>query len=337
VGHGIREPVGTREKRLEMEARDQALVALGEELQAAGYRFTTVTPKSHRCVNDRPENARATSLEAIFGWNRPSRRADFPQRIVTLLEEAEELEALEDCLRSKVRFSTLADQFFAHSSFPTESSDAVFFGPDTYRFARALQQAMQGIEVSRPFTIIDIGCGSGAGGLFAALQLMPHADVDVILSDINPKALRYARINAALNRIPNARTVLSDVFDQINDAGNLIISNPPYLVDAAGRLYRHGGGAFGFDLSLRIVDAGIDRLSPGGRLVLYTGTPVIDGTDKFHEALRPMLATHGCSYTYDEIDPDVFGEELESAPYDQADRIAVVLLTVEAGKKEVAS
>jgi release factor glutamine methyltransferase len=322
---------------MEADARNQALVALGQELQTAGYRFATVTPKSHLRVNSRPPNARANSLEAVFGWNRPFRREHFSPRITTLLEEAEELEVSKDLLRSKIRVSTLGEQFFVHSSFPTESSDAVFFGPDTYRFARALRQAMQGMEVSGPFTIIDIGCGSGAGGLFAALQLTPHTDVEVILSDINPKALRYARVNAALNRLPNARTVRSDVFDQINDAGNLIISNPPYLVDAAGRLYRHGGGEFGFDLSLRIVEAGIDRLRPGGRLVLYTGTPVIDGADKFHEALQPLLSTRGCTYTYEEIDPDVFGEELESPPYDRADRIAVVLLTVEAHKKEVAS
>jgi release factor glutamine methyltransferase len=322
---------------MEADARNQALVALGRELQTAGYRFATVTPKSHLRVNSRPENARANSLQAVFGWNRPFRREDFSHRIVSLLEEAEELEVSDDLLCSRIRVSTLGEQIFVHSSFPTESPDAVFFGPDTYRFARALRQAMQGMEVSGPFTIIDIGCGSGAGGLFAALQLTPHTDVEVILSDINPKALRYARVNAVLNRLPNARTVRSDVFDQINDAGNLIISNPPYLVDAAERLYRHGGGEFGFDLSRRIVEAGIDRLRPGGRLVLYTGTPVIDGTDKFYEALQPLLFTRGCTYTYEEIDPDVFGEELESAPYDRADRIAVVLLTVEARKKEVAS
>lgn len=319
------------------DACNQALVALGRELQTAGYRFATVTPASHRRVNSRPENQWATSLEAVFGWNRPFRREDFRRDIVALLEDADELEILEDSLRSKIRFSTLGDQFFVHSSFPTESPDAVFFGPDTYRFARALRQAMAGIDASRPFTIIDIGCGSGAGGLFAARQLMAHADIEVILSDINPKALRYTRVNAALNQVPNARVVHSDVFDQINDAGNLIISNPPYLVDAAGRLYRHGGGEFGFELSLRIVEAGIDRLRPGGRLVLYTGTPVIDGIDKFHEALRPLLIARGQSYSYEEIDPDVFGEELENAPYDRADRIAVVLLIVEAPKKEVVS
>jgi methylase of polypeptide subunit release factors len=316
-----------------MEAKDQALVALGEDLQAAGYRFTTVTPQSHLRVNNRAENKRAASLEAAFGWNRPFRREDFPPRIVTLLETADELEVFEDVVRSKVRFATLADQLFIHSSFPTESPDAVFFGPDTYRFARALQHALQGIEAAGLFTIIDIGCGSGAGGLFAALQLLAKAQADVILSDINPKALRYARVNAVLNGVPNVRTVLSDVFDQINDAGNLIISNPPYLVDPSARLYRHGGGEFGFELSLRIVEASIDRLRPGGRLVLYTGTPIIGGVDKFREALCPMLDERGCAYSYDEIDPDVFGEELESAPYDQTDRIAVVVLTLEAGKE----
>jgi hypothetical protein len=50
----------------------------------------------------------------------------------------------------------------------------------------------------------------------------------------------------------------------------------------------------------------------------------------FFAAVRPRLESRNCKYTYEEIDPDVFGEELESAPYDQADRIAVVALTVHA-------
>jgi hypothetical protein len=32
---------------------------------------------------------------------------------------------------------------------------------------------------------------------------------------------------------------------------------------------------------------------------------------------------------YTEIDPDVFGEELDRPPYDRADRIAVVGVTVD--------
>jgi hypothetical protein len=44
----------------------------------------------------------------------------------------------------------------------------------------------------------------------------------------------------------------------------------------------------------------------------------------------PRLQARNCDYTYEEIDPDVFGEELDNAPYDRADRIAVVALTVRA-------
>jgi methylase of polypeptide subunit release factors len=249
--------------------------------------------------------------------------------MLALLEQAGELGGQDGRLCSKVRFSTLGGQLFVHSAFPTEAPDSVFFGPDTYRFARALRQALKDVRPVAPLTIIDIGCGSGAGGLQAAEFLGAPMAADVILADINPKALRYSRINARLNGVANVRTVLSDVFDSINEGGDLIISNPPYLVDRSARLYRHGGGAFGFDLSLRIAERGIERLRPGGRLFLYTGTPVVDGVDQFLDALRPLLEARNCRYAYEEIDPDVFGEELAAAPYDRADRIAAVALTVD--------
>jgi methylase of polypeptide subunit release factors len=312
-----------------MDAKDEALLALGRELQARNYRFTTITPESHGRVSKRPSST-ASPLARVFGWSRPFHRAELPSRIVALLEQSHELETDGELLRATVRFSTLDDQLFVHSAFPTDSPDAVFFGPDTYRFARALRQAIPVVRGAASLTVIDIGCGSGAGGLYAAGLIGTETHVDVILSDINRKALRYSRINARLNGIANVRTVLSDVFDGINEGGDLIISNPPYLVDRSARLYRHGGGELGFDLSLRIVGDGIDRLYPGGRLLLYTGAPIIDGCDRLLEALRPRLEAGGREYSYEEIDPDVFGEELDSAPYDRVDRIAVVALTVQA-------
>jgi SAM-dependent methyltransferase len=311
-----------------MDSKDQALVSLGRELQACHYRFTTITPASHHRVNRR-EYGNGHALARIFGWSRPFRPMEVPHRILALLEQAGELTLDGDLLRSKVRFSTLGEQFYVHSASPTEAADSVFFGPDTYRFARFLRQAIADIPPAASVTIIDIGCGSGAGGLYVAHLLGERVAADVILADINPKALRYARINASLNRVPNVRTVLSDVFAKINEGGNLIISNPPYLVDRSQRAYRHGGGALGFDLALRIVDEGMERLYAGGRLFLYTGAAVVDGVDQFLAALQPRLAARRCHYTYEEIDPDVFGEELDSAPYDRVDRIAVVGLTID--------
>lgn len=315
-----------------MDEEDQALVMLGKELQARQYRFTTITPASHRRVNSRAEST-ASPFERVFGWSRAFRPIELPQRIVALLEQSGELEADADLLRSKVRFSSLGDQLFVHSSFPTEASDTVFFGPDTYRFARALRHATADIPAAASFTIIDVGCGSGAGGLHAADLMRNRTHAEVILSDVNPKALRFSRVNAALNDVRNVRTVLSDVFDRLNEGGDLIVANPPYLVDRSARLYRHGGGELGFDLSLRIMEESIDRLYPGGRLLLYTGTPIVAGIDRFFEAARPRLEARNCRYVYEEIDPDVFGEELDEAPYDQVDRIAVVALSVQIPKE----
>jgi len=69
-------------------------------------------------------------------------------------------------------------------------------------------------------------------------------------------------------------------------------------------------------------------LSRGGLLVLYTGTAIVRGVDLFRDAVLGLLQPDSVSLTYEEIDPDVFGEELEASPYDRADRIAVVAVVV---------
>ena len=326
-----RSPIRPMVKQADMDPCDAALLALGTGLRARGYRFITSTPASHQRVNRRSGNEIARSLEDVFGWSRPFEEGLLPQDMVGLLRDAEELEVRNGLLRSKVRFSTLGSQLFVHSAFPTEQPDAVFFGPDTYRFARALAGSLTSLRVTSPFRIFDVGCGSGAGGL-AAGSLLAHAEPEIVLSDINPLALRYSSVNAALNDVSHICCLHSDLYAALPGTANLIISNPPYLVDPVGRLYRHGGGALGFELSLRIVTEGIDRLAPGGRLFLYSGSAVIDGTQMLFEALCPALTARDLSFTCEEIDPDVFGEELEHPPYDRADRIAAVAITIDRGK-----
>ena len=225
--------------------------------------------------------------------------------------------------RSTVRFSSLGSQLFAHSAFPTEESDAVFFGPDTYRFARAIGHAIKGMPARARPRILDIGAGSGAGGLHAA-ALLKNVSPSATLTDINQAALRFCRINAALNGLSSVEVVESDLYAQVTGAYDLILSNPPYLVDPLARLYRHGGGEFGGALSVEIAAQGVARLAPGGRLLLYTGSAIVEGVDPLREALSRRLNNRVARFSYEEIDPDVFGEELEAPPYDRADRIAAV-------------
>ena len=234
-----------------------------------------------------------------------------------------------EMLRSTVRFSSLADDVYLHSGYPTLDSDAVFFGPDTYRFVRlaieTLKQRPQ-VPVSR---IIDVCCGSGAGGLAVATQLGFKDGCSVILSDINPKALRFASVNAMLANLPDVQVVQADLFTGLPSA-DVIIANPPYLVDASGRTYRHGGVNLGTNLAVRIAIEGVSRLKSRGCLILYTGAPILAGEDRLWAELSPKLQKLDRDYTYEELDPDVFGEELEQPAYAEVERIALVALVIQA-------
>jgi methylase of polypeptide subunit release factors len=302
------------------------LIRLGRLLRDAGYRFITTTPATHGRVVARPRRDGAT-LADILGWSRPFAAGDLPAPMLDALREAGALVADGHELRSAVRFSSLGDQLFCHSAYPTAQADAVFFGPDTYRFARAIRHLVARMTPRPGLRVLDVGAGSGAGGLHAA-ALLRALTPQIVLTDINAQALLFSRINAALNDVP-ADVVESDLYRSVDGAFDLIISNPPYLVDPLARAYRHGGGALGSALSVEIAAQGAERLAPGGKLLLYTGSPIVDGRDALQEALRRRLAGHPARLAYEEIDPDVFGEELDSPPYDRVDRIAVVAATIE--------
>lgn len=311
------------------DSADLALLELGRALKEAGYRFTTITPASHARVVAR-EASKPPSLTDIFGWSRRFRPHQLDRRLAELAGAAGVLLARGEWLTSSVRFSTLGAQLFVHSAYPTDQADAVFFGPDTYRFARTIGSTLGGmaVERNRRLRILDVGAGTGAGGLHAA-ALARRVRPSVTMTDINRRALRYCRINAALNGIDDVRVVESDLFANISGSYDLIIANPPYLIDKLARTYRHGGGALGSDLSVRFVTDGISRLARGGRLLLYTGSAIVGGRDGLHETLSERLRGCGLRMTYEEIDPDVFGEELGHPPYDRADRIAVVAVTID--------
>lgn len=311
-----------------LDGRQQALVRLGQHLASVGYRFVTPTPETYRRVNGRPGANSAHSVRDVFGWSRPFATGLLSDDLMALCRDADILAPAvgagdAGCFTSTVRFSTLTsfagEQLFVHSAYPTTKADAVFFGPDSYRFA-----AFLGRTVRKAGRLVDVGCGTGVGGLVLA----PRA-ASVVLSDINPGALRLAAVNAVLAGRDAAAVAIqfSDVLAQVEGSVDTVIANPPYLADPAGRLYRDGGGGLGIDLSVRIVTESLARLSPGGQLVLYSGTPVIDGQNLLQAALRPALEAHARTWTWEELDPDVFGEELDGASYRQVERIAVVGLS----------
>ena len=95
--------------------------------------------------------------------------------------------------------------------------------------------------------VLDIGCGAGPGGIVAALA-SKAVQPELLLADISSRALDFARANAELAGLPDTRFQQADLFAAIEGRFSLIVANPPYLLDAGERLYRHGGGVLGSGL-----------------------------------------------------------------------------------------
>ncbi|MEP6483980.1 MAG: methyltransferase [Rudaea sp.] len=324
--NAIRHPFRA-EPALPRDSIASAIAPVARHLRLHDYSFAAVTPETHRRVI--ANNAECKDvLRDVFGWNRSFARDDIAPPVFDALESAAALQRVDhshSLWRSRIRFATLGKEIFAHSAFPTDASDSVFFGPDTYRFAALIQRAIA--ARSKPVDrIVDIGCGSGAGAIVAAKAA--KGDTHIVLADINPVALDFAAANAESSGIDWFECVESDVFSSIAGAFDLVVSNPPYLCDPKERLYRHGGNAHGAELSLRILRESLPRLRPNGQLVLYTGTAIVDGVDTFFRGAIPHLKSKQLRHDYVEIDPDVFGEELDRRQYAHVERIAAVGLVV---------
>jgi methylase of polypeptide subunit release factors len=296
-------------------------------LKQQDYHFITPTPATHARVLARVDRQHATDLRDIFGWSLPFVRGLLDASLLGALEAVGLTEADGDLLRSRVRVSTLGPDLLVHSAYPTDDTHAVFFGPDSYRFARFIVDELKRCPEREGSTLVDIGTGAGAGAI-AAAHGCPQ--VEIVTTDINPAALRLARVNAQAAGV-EARFVQGEDLSGIAGEFDLVLANPPYIIDPAGRAYRDGGELHGAGVALTMACEAVPRLAAGGRFLLYTGSAIVRGEDALRDRLVRLAAAEGCRLRYEEIDPDVFGEELETAAYADVERIALVTAVIERG------
>ncbi len=113
---------------------------------------------------------------------------------------------------------------------------------------------------------LDLCTGSGIQALIAAA----YSD-RVIGVDLNPRALRFSRFNAALNGVGHARFLASDLYSAVeSERFDSITANPPFVPSPTDDLAFRDGGADGEKVLRRIVMEAAEHLEPGGRLSIVT-------------------------------------------------------------------
>lgn len=218
--------------------------------------------------------------------------------------------------------------YYIHSSFPA-SADSVFFGPDTYLYTQLLKTSQHHLPQNLR-SAIDVCCGSGAGAIHLA-RTFPLAKV--LGLDLNPQALRLGSVNAHLAgaKVEYHESNLYAAVSSDNKKAeiDLIVSNPPYIASSADGedlpMYADGGAEFGLDISLRIVEEGMEILSENGTIIVYTGVAIPTanpGHDAFLDRLQAVKSAELVEYTI--LHPDMWPEEIGHGAYADVGRIQVV-------------
>lgn len=71
-------------------------------------------------------------------------------------------------------------------------------------------------------SVLDVGCGYGFMGISIAKKF--NCKVDMV--DVNERAIHLAKKNVNINKV-EAKVFLSDIYENVTDKYDLIITNPP--------------------------------------------------------------------------------------------------------------
>jgi methylase of polypeptide subunit release factors len=136
---------------------------------------------------------------------------------------------------------------------------------------------------------LDLGTGNGIQALLAA----GHAEA-VLGTDVNPRALAYARLNAGLNGIANVRFEEGSWFEPAGEREfGLIVANPPFVISPEAALTYRDSGLEPGRLVAQLARGVAERLAPGGFGHVMCEWGVRDGEDWTAPA-REWVAGTGC-------------------------------------------
>jgi release factor glutamine methyltransferase len=177
------------------------------------------------------------------------------------------------------------------------TSDVLIPRPETEHVVVTLLDLVKSKPKDTPWSIADVGTGSGILAVCAAKNL-PAAHVTAL--DISPAALAIAKENAEKHGVASRIEFLeSDLFAAVptEKKFDFIVSNPPYVAEGDTttlasdvRKYEPHAALFagpkGTEVIERLIPQAAERLKSGGQLLMEI-SPMIE------ESVRKLIAANG--------------------------------------------
>ena len=129
----------------------------------------------------------------------------------------------------------------------------------------AASHTLAALTPRRPFRrALDLGCGAGCQTLLAAA----HCE-HVVGTDLNARALHFARLNARLNGVANVEFRAGSFFAPVaGERFDLLVANPPFVISPENDRIFRTGSAQGDAVSEHVVREAPAYLEDGGMAII---------------------------------------------------------------------
>ena len=163
--------------------------------------------------------------------------------------------------KKQIKYTFLGKEIILNSDNGVFSKDRIDFGTNV------LLNSLE--DLSNIKSVLDVGCGVGIIGISLAKK---YDNLAVHMIDVNEKAISLTKENIAINKVKNCQAYLSNVYSDVNEKFDMIISNPPIR---AGKDVVHG-----------IAIGAKEKLNNGG--FFYAVVQKKQGADSFKKKLQEI-------------------------------------------------
>ncbi len=188
-------------------------------------------------------------------------------------------------VRCPIRISPFEGLLLAHDPEVVDNPE-----PDIVTGLNSAARTLASLTPRRPAgRALDVGTGSGVQALLAA----KHSD-RVVATDVNPRALAFTELGAALSGFDHVECREGSFFDPIEgEQFDLVVSNPPYVISPDAQLVYRDGGLERDEVSRIAVTGAASHLADGG-LAMVLANWVHEAWEPWERPLHDWLEGSGC-------------------------------------------